>query len=129
MIFPFVKACCTGNGYDITYASHGEQLDGATLVHPSCIPDEPVDYIFSDAIAFDSKWNQTVALWLSRIRVGGVLALYVSDDKSILYFLEAEPLYHIDPSQLEQVLWKCGCSHVFRSESDLNHGILVVAKK
>ena len=127
IIFPFVAEFCKGTGYDITYSYH--PFPGSIPVHPSCIPDPCVDYIFSDALSFDMKWKDSLCVWLSRIHKNGVLVLYIPDRHSILYFLEAEPLYHIDPPSITDYLLKMGCDPVFCSESDLNHGILIVAKK
>ena len=127
MIFPFVAEFCQGKGYDITYER--DTFPGSILVHPSNIPDPQVDYIFSDALSFDMKWVDTLTVWLSRIRKECVLVLYIPDKNSILSFLEAEPIYYIDPRSIEHYLIKMGCRPVFMSGSDLNHGILIVAKK
>jgi hypothetical protein len=129
MIFPFVSECCKGTGYDITYSYECNKFPGSVLVHPSSIPHQHVDYIFSDALSFDRKWTETLNVWLSRIRKDGVIVLYIPDKKSILSFLEAEPIYHIDPRSIEHHLIKMECHPIFISGSDLNHGILIIAKK
>lgn len=128
MIFPFVSEFCKGKGYDITYSYERYKFPGSILVHPSSIPDQHVDYIFSDALSFDMKWDNTLTVWLSRIRKEGVLVLYIPDKNSILSFLETEPIYYIDPRSIEHYLVKMGCHPIFVSGSDLNHGILIVAK-
>jgi len=129
MIFSFVAEFCKGNGYDITCSHERYAFPGSILVHPSSIPDPVVDYVFSDALSFDIKWMDTLSVWLSRIKKDGVLVLYIPDKHSILSFLEAEPIYHIDPHTITHYLEKMDCQPVFNSGPDLNHGILIVAKK
>lgn len=84
-IAPFVKELCKGEGYDI--GCNKWPLKGAIPIDPEIngqsvmeLPEKLVDYIYSSHfLEHLDNWVEALKHWVSRIKMGGVLFLYLPD--------------------------------------------------
>lgn len=83
-ITPFVKELCNGKGYDI--GCNEWCIEGATPIdliygtNAEKLPDELVNYIYSShCLEHLTDWVNVLKHWVSKIRMGGVLFLYLPD--------------------------------------------------
>src|SRR5579859_6136076 len=87
-IIPFALEVCKGKGYDIGYGKEEWKFPGAIGIdisdnyiwNSNILPDEEVDYIFSShCLEHITEWMMTLDFWISKIKSGGVLFLYLPD--------------------------------------------------
>jgi hypothetical protein len=87
-IIAFAVKLCKGVGYDIGYCKEEWKLPGATGIDSADgsgysadkLPDQQVDYVFSShCLEHVNNWMYTLEYWITKIRAGGVLFLYLPD--------------------------------------------------
>lgn len=135
---PFAKHFCKGIGMDIGFCKEEWKFPGAIGVdeslgdgyHAMNLPRDSVDYIFSShCLEHVDDWVQTLEYWLSKIRSGGTLFLYLPDF-SQLYWRPWHNRKHrhcFTPSILEGFLRDYGCKDILVSGIDLNNSFTIVA--
>jgi Methyltransferase domain len=138
-IKPFAEKVCKGEGYDIGYCKEEWKLPGARGIDSSDgsgytadnLPDEKVDYIFSShCLEHVNNWMYTLEYWLSKIRTGGVLFLYLPD-YSQTYWRPYNNRKHqtvMNPQYIKDLLEFKGCKNIFVSGVDLNNSFTVVCE-
>jgi len=139
-ILPLSQYHCIGKGYDIGYSKEAWMLPGAIGIEPSIdaqwdamkLPSGEVDYIFSSHCLehVQRNWYDVIDYWLSKIRIGGILFLYLPH-ASQSYWHPSSNRKHIhsfNGSEIEAYL--DGLGHkVYVSGPDFNNSFVVVCEK
>ena len=136
---PFAEELCKGKGYDIGAGQIDWALDGSFIIDPRIppgfdgnnLPEELVDYIFSShCLEHCDHWVNTLEHWLSRIRLGGVLFLYLPDYSQEYWrnWSNRKHKHNLRPEEIKDFLLSKGLK-VFTSGVDLNNSFTVVAFK
>jgi predicted SAM-dependent methyltransferase len=86
---PFAKHFCKGTGYDIGYNKEDWKYpnsigidinDTLNNYDANNLPDELVDYIYSShCLEHLDNWIESLELWISKIKEGGLIFLYLPD--------------------------------------------------
>jgi hypothetical protein len=138
-IKPFALKLCKGNGYDIGYSKEEWKLPGAIGIDSSDgsgytadkLPEGLVDYIFSShCLEHVDNWMYTLEYWLTKIKKGGILFLYLPD-YSQTYWRPYHNRKHqtiMNPIYIEDFLKFKGCTNIFVSGVDLNNSFTVVCE-
>jgi len=138
-IIPFAKHICKGTGYDIGYSKEEWKLPNAIGIdicdgsryNANVLPDEKVDYIFSShCLEHLDDWVSTVEYWLSHIKSGGVLFLYLPD-YSQTYWRPWNNRKHkniMNPTYIKDLLLANGCKNIFISGVDLNNSFTILCE-
>ena len=138
-VMPFAKLVCKGLGYDIGYCKKEWMLPGSIGIdssdgkdlHADKLPMGQVDYIFSShCLEHVDNWSVTLKYWVSRIKDGGVLFLYLPD-YSQTYWRPWNNLKHkhvMDPKQIRDLLISLKCKNIFISGVDLNNSFTVMCE-
>jgi hypothetical protein len=138
-IIPFAVKLCKGTGYDIGYCREEWKLPGAFGIDSADgsgysadkLPDEQVDYIFSShCLEHVNNWMHTLEYWITKIRAGGVLFLYLPD-YSQTYWRPYNNRKHqtvMNPQYIKDLLEFKGCKNIFVSGVDLNNSFTVVCE-
>jgi hypothetical protein len=138
-IIPYAKHVCKGTGYDIGYCKEEWKLPGALGIDigddkgfsADVLPDEKVDYIFSShCLEHVDNWIYTLEYWLTHIKPGGVLFLYLPD-YSQTYWRPWNNRKHkgiMNPSYIKDALVSKGCKNIFISGVDLNNSFAVACE-
>ena len=138
-VIPFAEELCKGKGYDIGAGQIDWALDGSFIIDPRIppgldgnnLPEEQVDYIFSShCLEHCDNWVDTLEHWLSRIRLGGVLFLYLPDYSQEYWrsWSNRKHKHNLHPEEIKDFLESKGLK-VFVSGVDLNNSFSVVAFK
>jgi SAM-dependent methyltransferase len=137
---PFALHFCKGNGYDIGFCKEEWKFPGATGIDiglnngfdANNLPDEQVDYIYSShCLEHVDNWIITLELWLSKLKEGGVLFLYLPDFSQKYW----RPWYnrkhnHCFTSEIiNEFLKDKNMKNIFISGIDLNNSFMVVCEK
>ena len=134
---PFAKHFCKGKGYDIGFGKEEWQLPGSIGVDESLnngydanyLPEAGVDYIFSShCLEHVHDWVQTLEYWLSNLRPGGVLFLYLPDISQKYWRPWHNRKHHhcFTPQILQSFLEDHGCKNIRVSGIDLNNSFMAV---
>lgn len=144
--FPFAKHFCKGVGVDIGCNRVEWALPGSIVVDPVITPEfnamnlpavkdgAPLffDYIFSShCLEHLNDWVGVLDYWLSQIKKGGVIFLYLPDP-SQRYWLPWNNRKHVNiltAQMIHEYFVDRGCSKVFSSGVDLNNSFYVVCEK
>jgi SAM-dependent methyltransferase len=138
-IIPFAKKLCIGTGYDIGYSKEEWKLPAAIGIDiedgkgfdANHLPEGQVDYIFSShCLEHVENWVDTLDYWLSHIKKGGVLFLYLPDF-SQTYWRPWNNKKHraiMNPDYICAFLESKGCTSIFRSGIDLNNSFTIVCE-
>jgi hypothetical protein len=145
-IMPLAKYYCVGNGLDVGYSKYEWKMPGAFGIEPAesplydamNLPDSEIvnakewDYIFSSHCLEHIKenWANVLDYWLSKIRVGGVLFLYLPH-ASQEYWNTVNNRKHIHQftgEEISKYLKRCGCD-VYLTPVDFNNSFAVIATK
>jgi predicted SAM-dependent methyltransferase len=91
---PYAKHYCKGVGYDIGFCKEEWKFPGAIGIdlsldngfHADKLPDDEVDYIYSShCLEHTDNWVNTLELWISKLKKGGILFLYLPDFSQIYW--------------------------------------------
>jgi 2-polyprenyl-3-methyl-5-hydroxy-6-metoxy-1,4-benzoquinol methylase len=143
-ILPLAEIFCKGQGLDIGYSKQEWKLPGAIGIEPGIdftydainLPQGQFDYIFSSHMLEHYKGNfaQLLDYWTSKIKMGGILFLYLPHMKYQHYWRPWENtkhIHYITPKIMKQYFedrkenWK----HCFISGKDLNYSFTIIAEK
>lgn len=135
---PFAKYFCSGVGYDIGYGKDEWKLPGAIGIdlkdgnNALELPQELVDYVYSShCLEHLPNWVNALDHWISRLKVGGILFLYLPHYSQV-YWRPWNCKKHIHVLSAEVIwdyLYDRGMSKITFSERDLNNSFMVVAEK
>ncbi len=136
---PYAKHFCKGYGIDIGCNRIEWAFPGADVVDPLIndqdalnFPQFDLDYIFSShCLEHIDDWVHVMDHWYSRLRVGGVLFLYLPD-YSQEYWRPWNNRKHVNiftPTIIEDYMKHRGYTNIFKSGVDLNNAFMVVGEK
>ena len=138
-IIPFAKEVCKGSGYDIGYCKEEWKLPGAIGIdigdgsgfHANNLPEGLVDYIFSShCLEHVENWIDTIEYWLTKLKAGGCLCLYLPD-YSQTYWRPWNNRKHrsiMNPQYIVDLLKKKNCKNIFVTGVDLNNSFAIVCE-
>jgi SAM-dependent methyltransferase len=137
---PYAQHFCKGNGYDIGFCKEEWKFPGATGIdlclnngyHADCLPEAEVDYIYSShCLEHVDNWVNTLELWISKLKNGGILFLYLPDFSQEYWrpWNNRKHKHCFTPSIIETFLKDKHMNHIFCSGVDLNNSFMVVCEK
>ena len=139
-VLPLAQYHCIGKGYDIGYSKEAWMLPGAIGIEPSIdpkwdamkLPTGEVDYIFSSHCLehVQRNWYDVIDYWLSKIRIGGILFLYLPHACQSYWHPSSnrKHIHSFDGSEIEVYLDRLG-HEVYVSGPDFNNSFVVVCEK
>lgn len=132
---PYALKFCKGHGYDIGYGKDEWKFPGSNGIDLKdgtdalSLPEDIVDYIYSShCLEHLPNWIEALDHWISRIKSGGILFLYLPDF-SQEYWRPWNNRKHkqiMNPDQIREYLVHKKCSNIFMSGTDLNNSFMVV---
>ena len=137
---PFAKYYCKGLGYDIGFSKEEWKLPSAIGIdlsldngfHADNLPDGEVDYIYSShCLEHVDNWVKTLELWISKLKKGGVLFLYLPDFSQV-YWRPWHNLKHkhcFTPDIITTFMKDKNMENIICSGIDLNNSFIVVCEK
>lgn len=139
---PFAQKVCHGTGFDIGCNRSEWSLPGAILIDPIIngeynamrLPPIKVDFVFSSHAAEHlSNWVEAVDYWITKIKSGGTLFLYLPDMSAQSYWRpwnNRKHIHYLTPEILNQYLSDHPELHkVFVSGTDMNCSFIAMAEK
>jgi hypothetical protein len=138
-IIPFALKVCKGVGYDIGYCKEEWKLPGAIGIDSSngsqysadSLPDTQVNYIFSShCLEHVNNWTYTLEYWLTKIKSGGVLFLYLPDYSQTYWrpWVNRKHQTIMNPQYIKDFLEAKGCKKIFVSGVDLNNSFTILCE-
>jgi predicted SAM-dependent methyltransferase len=137
---PFAKHFCSGEGYDIgcnrlEWAYPGAQPIDLLFDDPwdaYNLPDGEVDYIYSShCLEHLPDWVKALDYWTSKIKVGGVLFLYLPHyNQEYWRPWNNRKHTHIFVSEIiKDYMIDRGFTNIFHSDRDMNDSFMIVGEK
>jgi predicted SAM-dependent methyltransferase len=140
-IIPFAKKVCIGTGYDIGFCNDEWKFPGAIGID-SCdntneytafnLPDVSVDYIFSShCLEHLPNWVDALDYWISRLKLGGTLFLYLPHKSQIYWrpYHNKKHIHCLDCDIIKDYLQYKKMINIFTSGVDLNNSFAIMAEK
>ena len=133
---PYAKLVCQGRGYDIGYGRDEWKLPGALGIDlkdgtsAESLPEGEVDYVFSShCLEHVADWVSTLEHWLSRIKRGGILFLYLPDASQSYWrpWHNRKHKHVLTPDILRLFCEDHGLDALV-SQVDLNNSFMVIAQ-
>lgn len=137
---PFAKKICKGIGFDIGFSNPEWKFPGAVGID-LCVddeydafnlPDYKVDYIFSShCLEHLSSWVDALDYWVSCLKPGGVLFLYLPHKTQKYWrpYFNRKHIHSLDPELIQEFLLDLNMKNIFVSSYDLNNSFYVIAEK
>ena len=136
---PYAKHICIGRGYDIGCNKLEWRFPNSIPIEPRInefdamnLPDGEVDYIFSShCLEHLQDWVNVLDYWSSKIRIGGVLFLYLPD-YSQEYWKPWNNRKHkniFTPQILRDYMLSTNYKNVFYSGVDLNNSFMIMGER
>ena len=136
---PYAKHVCIGTGVDIGCNRLEWSFPGSLPVDPIIneydalnFPYENLDYVFSShCLEHLYDWVSVLDYWTSKLKVGGVLFLYLPD-YSQEYWKPWNNRKHLNifsPTIIKDYLEDRNYNTIFTSQVDLNNAFMVMAEK
>ena len=137
---PFAKHVCQGSGYDIGFCKEEWKFPGAIGIdyslqngyHADCLPDGEVDYIYSShCLEHVPNWVSTLEYWISKLKEGGVLFLYLPDISQSYWrpWFNRKHLHVLTPTIIRTFLEDHQMKNIFVSQIDLNSSFMVMCNR
>ena len=137
---PYAQHFCKGNGYDIGFCKEEWKLPNANGIdiclnngyHADNLPEQEVDYIFSShCLEHVDNWVNTLELWISRLKNGGILFLYLPDFSQEYWrpWNNRKHKHCLTSHIIETFLKDKHMKHIFSSGIDLNNSFMIVCEK
>ena len=139
-IMPLAKYYCVGSGLDIGYSKEAWMLPGAIGIEPSIdptyhalnLPEGEFDYIFSSHMVehFEGNWMSLLDYWLTKIKVGGILFLYLPHEEQEYWHPKnnRKHVHQLNPEEIVRYLYGLG-HNGFTAGPDYNCSFVVVFEK
>ena len=139
--FPFAYEICNGVGYDIgcnrVAWSFPNSIPWDIAIDSGqdalALPNVQVDYIFSShCLEHLPNWVEALDHWISRLRTGGTLFLYLPHSDQLYWrpYHNRKHIHSFDESVIEGYFknnWQL--KNTFVSKRDLNHSFIAIAEK
>lgn len=137
---PFAIHFCKGTGYDIGFCKEEWKFPNAIGIdiglnngfHANNLPDEEVDYVYSShCLEHVDEWVLTLELWLSKLKKGGILFLYLPDFSQKYWrpWNNRKHKHCFTPYIIETFLKNKNMNNIMISGIDLNNSFMVVCEK
>ena len=137
---PFALQVCRGVGYDIGYGKDEWKLPGAIGIDLKDgtdaldLPEGQMDYIYSShCLEHVPHWVEAMDHWDSRLRIGGVLFLYLPHFSQEYWrpWHNRRHVHVLTPDIIRAYLEDSGyrSDRIFISERDLNNSFMVMAER
>lgn len=137
---PYAKHYCKGIGYDIGFCKEEWKFPGAIGIdislnngfHADNLPECKVDYIYSShCLEHVDRWYDTLDLWISKLKIGGILFLYLPDFSQIYWrpWNNKKHKHCFTPEIIKEYLENREMKHIYCSGIDLNSSFMVVCEK
>lgn len=139
-IMPLAKYYCRGTGLDVGYSKENWMMPDAIGIEPTIdpqydamrLPKGEYDYLFSSHCLEHVKenWYNVIDYWLTKIRIGGVLFLYLPH-LSQTYWQSISNRKHIHQFMGDEIgTYLLNQGHkVYVSGIDANHSFTVICEK
>lgn len=139
-IMPLAQYYCVGVGLDVGYSKEKWMLPGAIGIEPSIDPQYdamrlPVgefDYLFSSHCLEHVKENWYIVLdyWLSKIKKGGILFLYLPHESQVYWRPEnnRKHIHSFNGKEIAEYLKTKGYPFIITSQ-DFNNSFTVICEK
>lgn len=137
---PYALHFCKGTGYDIGFSKESWKLPNAIGIdiclqngfHANNLPDENVDYIYSShCLEHVDNWVLTLEYWISHLKDGGILFLYLPDF-SQKYWRPWNNRKHnhcFTPNIIYEFIKDKKMENIFISGIDLNNSFMITCNK
>lgn len=136
---PFAKHVCKGVGVDVGCNREEWKFPNAHPVDPVIngytaldFPFDNLDYIFSShCLEHLQDWVSVLDYWTSKLKVGGVLFLYLPD-YSQTYWRPWHNRKHLNiftPEIISDYMTDRGYTNIFKSGVDLNNAFMALGEK
>ena len=139
---PFALEVCKRVGFDIGYSREEWKFPGAIKIKPSItpefhamnLPNMQVDYIHSSHMLehYEGSWVQVLDYWVSKLRVGGVLFLYLPDYSQRYWrpFNNRKHVHCFEPKFIRDYMEaNKSLDNVFVSGVDMYNGFTAMAER
>ena len=135
---PFALHLCKGKGYDIGFCKEEWKFPGAIGIDiglnngfdANNLPNELVDYVYSShCLEHVDNWVETLELWLSKLKEGGVLFLYLPDFSQKYWRPWNKHKHCFEPNIIKHFLEDKNMKNIFVSGIDLNNSFMIVCEK
>jgi predicted SAM-dependent methyltransferase len=137
---PFAKHFCKGVGYDIGYCKEewkfpeaiGIDKNETSLYDANNLPNNFVDYIYSShCLEHVDNWIDTLEYWISKIKSGGILFLYLPDFSQKYWrpWNNRKHKHCLTPELLKNFMIDHKMKNIFTSGIDLNNSFMIVCEK
>lgn len=137
---PFAVHFCKGKGYDVGFCKEEWKFPGAIGIDiglnngfdANHLPEEEVDYIYSShCLEHVDNWIETLELWISKLKKGGILFLYLPDFSQKYWrpWNNRKHKHCLTPLIIKEFLTDKNMSNIFVSGIDLNNSFMVVCEK
>ena len=137
---PYALHYCNGTGYDIGFCKEEWKLPNAVGIdlslnngyHANYLPDENIDYIYSShCLEHVENWSRTLEYWISKLKTGGILFLYLPDF-SQKYWRPWNNRKHnhcLTPDLIYNFCSDMNMKNIYKSGIDLNNSFMIVCEK
>ena len=137
---PFALHYCKGSGYDIGFCKEDWKFPGAIGIdlslddgfHADNLPNNEVDYIYSShCLEHVDNWINTLELWISKLKKGGVLFLYLPDFSQVYWrpWHNKKHKHCFTGDIIKEFLRDKNMKNIFVSGVDLNNSFMIVCNK
>lgn len=137
---PYAKYYCKGTGYDIGFCKEEWKFPNAIGIDLSLdngfnadkLPEQEVDYIYSShCLEHVDNWVDTLELWISKLKKGGVLFLYLPDFSQVYWrpWHNKKHKHCFTPEIISTFFKDHGMNNIICSGIDLNNSFMVVCEK
>ena len=96
------------------------------------LPDEIVDFIYSShCLEHVDNWSKTLEYWISKIKIGGILFLYLPDISQKYWrpWNNNKHIHCFTPEIIRIFLLDHDMKNIFISGIDLNNSFMVVCER
>ncbi len=137
---PYALHYCNGYGYDIGFNNEEWKLPDAIGIDSNLnngydaniLPDLEVDYIYSShCLEHVDNWITTLEYWISKIKVNGILFLYLPDFSQKYWrpWNNKKHKHCFTPEILYEFLVDHKMKNIYKSGIDLNNSFMIVCQK
>ena len=143
-IIPIAREVCKGVGFDIGSGQREWSFPGSIVADPMIVPDcsggysatnlpivdGGIDYIFSShCLEHLSNWISVLDYWITKIRPGGVLFLYLPDSSQGYWaFGNRKHVNIFTPEIIKGYMVNRGLKNIFVSGVDLNNSFAAMCE-
>ena len=137
---PYALHYCKGKGYDIGFCKEEWKLPSSIGIdinmnngfNANLLPDETVDYIYSShCLEHVDDWVTTIIYWISKIKNGGILFLYLPDFSQKYWrpWNNKKHKHCFTPEIIYNFLLDYKMKNIYKSGIDLNNSFMIVCEK